>query len=417
MSSKIKQVKAREILDSRGNPTIETMVVLADGSVGVSAVPSGASTGKYEAIELRDEDPNRFAGKGVLKAVAAVHTKIFPLIRGLNAGKQTTIDELIIDLDGTPNKSRLGANAILSVSQAVIKAAGASQKLPIYRYLFDTYRLARKPILPVPIFNILNAGKHGPSSLEFQEFIVIPQRQKSFARNLQIGQAVYVALKALLTGKHLSTAIGDEGGFSPDLLSNLDGLELLRQAIRKASYKPGTQVALGLDVAASEFFRQGKYEISDFPRPLSAFRLIEYYAQICQKFPLIYLEDALEEDAWTDWQALTQRLKDKRVRVVGDDFLVTNPERVRQAIRQKACNTVLVKPNQIGTITETIQVIKLARQAGWEVVISHRSGETTDSFVADLAVAVGADFVKFGAPARGERVAKYNRLLQIEQEL
>lgn len=417
MSSQIKKIQAREILDSRGNPTIETWVELADGSQGISAVPSGASTGKHEAVELRDKDPDRFNGKGVLKAVRAVEKKIFPILKGLTVDKQSEIDQLMIDLDGTPNKSKLGANAILSVSQAIIKAAAQSQKLPLFQYLFKKYRLTKKPALPTPIFNILNAGKHGSSSLEFQEFIVIPQKQRSFAKDLEIGQSVYASLKKLLESKRLSTAIGDEGGFSPDLLSNLDGLEMLKQAIRKAKFKPGVNVAMGLDVAASEFYQKEKYRISDFPRPISAQKLIDYYQTICHKFPLIYLEDGLEEDSWTDWQELTKKVGSEKLSIVGDDFLVTNPERVKKAIKQKACNTVLVKLNQIGTVTETIKVIKLAKETNWKIVISHRSGETNDSLVADLAVAVGADYVKFGAPARGERVAKYNRLLEIEQNL
>jgi enolase len=416
-SGKIKHLQAREILDSRGNPTIETQVQLRDGSVGVSAVPSGASTGKYEAVELRDRDPDRFNGMGVLKAVKVVQQRIAPLLMGLEADKQAVIDKLMIDLDGTPNKRRLGANALLSVSQALVKAAALSLKQPVYRYLLQTYGLSKKPVLPTPIFNILNAGRHGPSSLEFQEFIVIPQHQRSFAKNLEAGQAIYVALRELLAAKGLSTALGDEGGFSPNLLSNLDGLEMVRRAIRRAGYKPGTSAALGLDVAASEFFRKGKYKISDFSRPITAETLITYYEKVSQRFPLIFLEDGLEQDSWQEWQQLTHRLGSERLSIVGDDFLVTNPLRVAKAIETQACNAVLVKPNQIGTITETMQVIGLAKKAGWKTVISHRSGETNDAFVADLAVAVGADFVKFGAPARGERVAKYNRLLQIEQEL
>ena len=417
MAATIKQVKACEILDSRGNPAVETTVILSDQSRGIASIPSGASVGKHEAVELRDNDPDRFNGMGVLKAITKVNEKIFPLIKSLQANKQEVIDQLLIDLDGTANKSRLGANSILSVSQALLKATAMSYKMPIYQYLKKKFKLTKNLEMPRPIFNLINAGKHGASELEFQEFQIIPWKQKSFKKNLQLGVEIYQALKKILKTKKLDFNVGDEGGFSPQLLNNFDALEILRKAIRKAGYRLGENVFLGLDVAASHFYKQKKYWISDFSRPISTDKLLLFYQRLVKQFHLRYLEDAFEEDSWQAWQKLTRQFSKQPVLITGDDLLCTNLKRLKKAIEIQAANAILVKPNQIGTINETIQVIKEAKKNNWQIIISHRSGETNDNFLADLAVGVGADMVKFGAPARGERLVKYNRLLKIEQEI
>lgn len=417
MTAKIKLVHAREILDSRGNPTLETAIGLTDGSFGIASVPSGTSKGKHEALELRDNDRSRFGGLGVLKAVANVNENIFPLIRNLQADKQTTIDQLMIDLDGSDNKSNLGANAILSVSQALVKASAESLKLPVYNYLQKLYGLRKKFKLPKPIFNLLNAGKHGSSRLEFQEFHLIPARQKSFRKNLEVGERVYQKVKEILIKLKLSYAVGDEGGYSPNLLSNLDGFEVLKKAVRQSGLQLGENAYLGLDASASNFYEKGKYRISDFARAITAKKLTEFYFKLGKRFHLRYLEDPLEEDAWQDWQNLRQSFSKTKLKIVGDDLLCTNPERLKIAIESNACSAILIKPNQIGTITETVQVIKIAKESGFKIIVSHRSGETNDDFLADFAVGVEADMVKFGAPARGERVVKYNRLLKIEEEV
>lgn len=416
MAATIKQIQAREILDSRGHPTLETLVVLSDDSYAFSSIPSGVSLGKHEALELRDQDPDRFNGLGVLKAVDNVNKKIFPILKSLRITKQEKIDQLMRDLDGTPNKSRLGANALLSVSQACLKAASASFKTPLYRYLKKEFGLVKKLKMPKPAFNLINAGEHGQSGLEFQEFHFIPAKQKTFKKNLQVGQLVYQSLKKILDKKRIQYSLGDEAGFSPDLLTNLDGFQLLKNALKAAKLKLGSNAYLGLDAAASTFFKDYKYRLSDFTSPLSSEKLIAFYLSLVKRFHFYYLEDPLNEEAWEEWSRLRRELSQLNVLVVGDDLLTTNPERLKKAIEKKACNAILIKPNQIGTMTETLEVIKMAREADFAVIISHRSGETNDDFLADLAVGVGAEMVKFGAPASGERVVKYNRLLQIEAE-
>ncbi|MFZ5366386.1 MAG: phosphopyruvate hydratase [Patescibacteria group bacterium] len=418
--SKIHSVRAREILDSRGNPTIETTVILDDGWRGVASVPSGASTGHYEAIELRDGDPARYNGMGVLKAVANVNQISGPKISGLDPTKQQEIDKLLISLDGTEDKSKLGGNAILSVSQGVCEAAAASLRLPLWKYinqLFTNYQLLITNIkIPIPTFNLINGGKHGAGNLEFQEFHVIPAGGKPYHQNLEMAEEIYQAVKKVLIRHGAVHSVGDEGGFAPNLFTNMDALEVIVQAIKESGHEFRKDVFMGLDVAASHFYKNGTYSIRDRTQPLQANELIEYYRELCGQYPLYLLEDPLFDDDWDSWTKLTQEIGDKTI-IVGDDLLCTNPERVKKGAEKKTCTAILVKPNQIGTISETLEVIKLARSASWKVIVSHRSGETNDTFIADFAVGVGADFTKFGAPARGERVAKYNRLLEIEEEL
>ena len=409
---KISQVKAREILDSRGNPTVEVDIVLEDGSVGRAAVPSGASTGTYEALELRDGERGRFWGKGVLKAVRNVNEVIGPAIRGLNVLDQHLIDQRLLELDGTPNKSRLGANAILGVSLAAAVAAANFLKLPLYRYLGG----AGARLLPVPLLNIINGGKHAPGSTDFQEYMIVPAGAPSFREALRMAAEIYHALGETLSERGLSTRIGDEGGFVPELKSNKEGVELLMIAIERAGYRPGEDCFIALDPAASEFFKDGSYVLKRDGKILPSEEMVELYAELVAEFPIISIEDGLAEDDWSGWSLLCRKLGDK-VQLVGDDLYVTNRERLLRGIREGASNSVLIKPNQIGTLSETLQTIETARRAGWTAVISHRSGETEDTFIADLAVAVNAGQIKTGAPARSERVAKYNRLLRIEEEL
>lgn len=418
--AKIKEVKAREILDSRGNPTVETTITLGDGIVATASVPSGASTGYHEAFELRDQDPKRFGGMGVLKAVDNVNKEIAPKIIGRQVQNQEEIDKVMIALDGTPNKEKLGGNAILSVSIASCKAAAASKKIPLYQYvtnLAKTYGLIVKSLkVPIPIVNQINGGKHGAGNLEFQEFHVVPSVAKPYHEALRMATEIYQTVEKVLIRHGAIHSVGDEGGFAPNLFTNLDALEVVVQAIKETDYLFRQDVFLGLDVAASHFFKNGRYAIRDRTQPLDGNQLVEFYRDLARQYPLYLLEDALFEDDWDGWKKLmTQAGKDTLI--VGDDLLCTNPDRVKRAIKEKACNTILVKPNQIGTVSETIDVIKLAREASWRVITSHRSGETNDTFIADFAVGVGADFTKFGAPARGERVVKYNRLLAIEEEL
>jgi len=413
---KIKDIHAREILDSRGNPTIETTVVLENGAEVTSAVPSGASVGKYEALELRDNDLGRYNGMGVLKAVANVNNVIKPKILGMEVRNQLEVDKTLIILDGTKNKSKLGANAILSVSQAVCRAAALEEKVPLFIHVGHLYDLKPQEMrIPVPIFNLINGGKHGAGNLDFQEFHIIPSGQKVYSENLRIGEEVYQAVKKVLILHGAIHSVGDEGGFAPNLFTNLDALEVLVKAIREAGYVFKQDVFLGLDVAASYFYQEGKYKIKDKTTPCGPEELIDFYQELLNQYPLLSLEDPFWEDDWESWQKITQNFPNTII--VGDDLLATNKKRVREAIKKRACSAILVKPNQIGTVAETIEVIKIARQAGWKIVVSHRSGETNDDFIADFAVGVGADYVKFGAPARGERVAKYNRLLKIEEEL
>lgn len=412
--SKIKAVDALEILDSRGNPTVRVMVELESGARGVAKVPSGASTGKNEAVELRDGDPTRYSGKGVRKAVANVQDVIGPDVIGLESTQQKVLDELLISLDGTPNKSCLGANAILGVSIAVARASAAERKVPLYRYLDDreTY------LLPVPMLNVLNGGKHADNNVDFQEFMIAPVGAPSFSEALRAAAETFQSLKGVLKQKGYETAVGDEGGFAPRLRSNEEPMELLAIAIVKAGYKPGSDIAISLDPAASEFYRDGVYVFhkSDGSRKSSA-EMIELWAHWLKKYPQIRsLEDGLAEDDWQGWQELTKRLGSS-VQLVGDDIFVTNPAIFQRGIQESIANSILIKLNQIGTITETLRCIEMAETNGYRAVISHRSGETDDSTIADLAVATGVGQIKTGSVCRGERVAKYNRLLEIEKEL
>jgi len=406
----IEAVGAREILDSRGNPTVEVEVLLDDGIVQRAAVPSGASTGAFEAYELRDGDKSRYGGKGVLKAVAAVIDELGPAIEGVEAAEQRIIDEILIETDGTENKSRTGANAILGVSLAVAKAAADSADLPLFRYLGGP----NAHILPVPLFNVINGGEHADNGIDMQEFFLAPLGAESFSEALRWGAEVYQVLKGELKAAGYATGLGDEGGFAPDLPSNREGLEFLVKAIEKAGFTPGTDIALGLDVAATEFFNDGVYRLDK--KDWNADQLTDYYIDLVDSFPIVTIEDALAEDDWENWTALTEKLG-KRVQLVGDDLFVTNPERLARGIELGAANSLLVKVNQIGTLSETLDAIDLAHRSGYTTMLSHRSGETEDTTIADLAVAVNSGQIKSGAPARSERVAKYNQLLRIEEEL
>ncbi|CAL4860132.1 phosphopyruvate hydratase [Microbacterium sp. MM2322] len=406
----IDAVGAREILDSRGNPTVEVEVLLDDGIVQRAAVPSGASTGAFEAYELRDGDKSRYGGKGVLKAVNAVIDELGPAIEGIDASEQRVIDEILIATDGTENKSRTGANAILGVSLAVSKAAADSADLPLYRYLGGP----NARVLPVPLFNVINGGSHADNGIDMQEFFLAPIGAESFSESLRWGAEVYQVLKKELQAAGYATGLGDEGGFAPDLPSNREGLDFLVKAIEKAGFTPGSEIALGLDVAATEFFSDGVYRLEN--KDWSADQLIDYYADLVDSFPIVTIEDALAEDDWDNWTALTERLG-KKVQLVGDDLFVTNPQRLSDGIKRGAANSLLVKVNQIGTLSETLDAIDVAHRAGYTTMLSHRSGETEDTTIADLAVAVNSGQIKSGAPARSERVAKYNQLLRIEEDL
>jgi len=415
----IKSVKAREILDSRGNPTIEVEMILASGTVGVAAVPSGASTGKHEAVELRDGDKSRYRGLGVLKAVEHVNTEIASAIEGMSALEQSLIDQQLIELDGTANKSRLGANAILGTSLAAAKAGASFRGIPLYRYLGGE----GVNLLPVPMLNILNGGKHASDSIDFQEFMIVPAGAASFRKAMQIASEVYHSLRKVIKDKGLSTNVGDEGGFAPQLPSNKDALELILAATDMAGYKAGQDLFIALDPAASEFYQgekhhtvHGKYVLSREGVALSSTEMIDYYVKLVSDYPIISIEDGLDEDDWASWSLLTAQLG-KHTQIVGDDLYATNMERLEKGIAQKASTSILIKPNQIGTLSETLAVIKRAQQEGWTTIISHRSGETEDTTIADLAVASTAGFIKTGAPCRSERLAKYNRLLRIEGEL
>ncbi|MDQ2903972.1 MAG: phosphopyruvate hydratase [Ktedonobacteraceae bacterium] len=408
----IEDVLAREILDSRGNPTIEVEVMLLGGERGVAAVPSGASTGVHEAVELRDGDKSRYGGKGVLVAVQNVNETLREALVGLDATDQVVLDEVMIELDGTPNKGKLGANAILGVSLAVARAAANAHQLSLYRYLGGVF--ART--LPVPMMNILNGGKHADNSTDMQEYMVLPVGATTFRDALRMGAEVYQGLKKVLHGKKYNTNVGDEGGFAPSLGSNREALELIVAAIESAGYKPGVDICLGLDPAASEFYDNGKYVLAREGRTLSSSEMVDLYEQWIGEYPIISIEDGLAEDDWQGWSHLRQRLGE-RIQLVGDDLFVTNTERLKRGIRERSANSILVKLNQIGTLTETLDAIETAKQAGFTAVVSHRSGETEDTTIADLVVATNAGQIKTGAPARSERVAKYNRLLVIEEEL
>jgi enolase len=410
--STIKNLRAREILDSRGNPTLEVEAILDSGSTGRAAVPSGASTGKYEAVELRDGDKSRYNGKGVLKAVANVNGTIAKAITGMSATDQEKIDLTMIELDGTPDKSKLGANAILGTSLAVAYASADLKNIPLYRYLGGDDAC----ILPVPMMNILNGGRHAANSTDLQEFMVMPAGASNFSQAMQIGTEVYHALKNVLKDKGLNTNVGDEGGFAPSLPSNKEAVEAIIAAIETTGYRPGRDIFIALDPASSEFYEDGKYVLAREGRTLNPVEMVEFYVKLVNEYPIISIEDGMAEDDWDGWRLITEKLGSK-IQLVGDDLYVTNVNRLRQGIQTKASNSILIKLNQIGTLTETIEAIRMAQQAGWTAVVSHRSGETEDTTIADLAVALNTGQIKTGAPCRSERTAKYNRLLRIEEEL
>ena len=412
--SAIVDVRGREILDSRGNPTVEADVILETGARGRAAVPSGASTGEHEAVELRDKDPKRFLGRGVLKAVQHVNGEIRDAVRGFEAREQLDIDRTLIELDGTPNKGRLGANAILSVSMAAARAAATENKLPLYRYLGGPDAC----LLPIPMMNILNGGSHAPNNVDIQEFMVMPVGAQSFSHGLQMGAEVFHHLKKVLTEQGKNTAVGDEGGFAPDLASNDDAVEVVLLAVERAGYRPGEDIVLAIDAAASEFYsEEGEYVFrwSSGERMDSA-GMVDFWAEWLKKYPIRSVEDALDENDWDGWKSLTDRVGDE-VQIVGDDIFVTNPVRLERGIKEGVANAILIKVNQIGTLTETLQAIRMADEAGYKSVISHRSGETEDTFIADLAVATGVGQIKTGSASRTDRVAKYNQLLRIEEAL
>jgi enolase len=413
--SAIVSIHARQILDSRGNPTIEVEVTLDSGATGWAAVPSGASTGEFEAVELRDGG-EAWLGKGVSRAVDNVNGEIAAALKGARAVEQGALDETMIELDGTPNKGRLGANAILGVSLAVAKASAADSGRPLYRYLAELYGAGEPSLLPVPMMNVLNGGAHADNSVDFQEFMVVPAGAASFAECLRVGTEVFHALKTSLAEKKLSTAVGDEGGFAPDLESNEAALRAVLDGVEAAGYEPGSDVFIALDPATSEVFEGGAYVLEHEGRTLSSEEMASYWEDACGRYPIVSIEDGMDEEDWDGWKALTERIGG-RVQLVGDDLFVTNPERLRRGIELGVGNSILVKVNQIGTLSETLEAIRVAREAGYTAVISHRSGETEDTTIADLAVATGAGQIKTGAPSRSDRVAKYNRLLRIEEEL
>ena len=420
--TEIVDIHAREILDSRGNPTVEVDVVLEDGALGRAAVPSGASTGEFEAIELRDGDANRYGGKGVRGAVQNVNELIAPDLEGYDARDQVMIDNRLIELDGTENKEKLGANATLGVSMAVARAAAASLGVPLYRYLGGSHAC----VLPVPMMNILNGGQHADNSVDLQEFMVMPYGAESFHQALQMGAEVFHALKKVLKEKGYNTAVGDEGGFAPDLKSNEEAIEVIIEAIGKAGYEPGKDIFLALDPASSSFYGKdakgrgieapGRYVLASEDRNLSAEEMVDFYASWCEKYPICSIEDGLAEEDWAGWKILTDRLGDK-VQLVGDDLFVTNTKRLARGIKEGSANSILIKVNQIGTMTETCEAINMAHRNGWTSVVSHRSGETEDTTIADLCVAMNTGQIKTGSACRSERVAKYNQLLRIEEEL
>jgi enolase len=415
MQTTIEMIHGREVLDSRGNPTVEVEVSLFDGSWGRAIVPSGASTGVHEALELRDGDTSRFGGKGVLKAVENVNSELAELLLGWDATDQRSIDLAMIEVDGTENKSRIGANSILGVSLAVAKAAANSLELPLYRYIGGI----SAHLLPVPMLNILNGGAHtGWQSTDAQEFMIMPLGAQSFSEGLRWGAEIYQELKTVLRTKGYTALVGDEGGFAPALKANAEAVEIILEAIEKAGYKTGEQVSIALDPAASEFYdnERGVYQLRSEGKELSGEELVEFWESWVKQYPIVSIEDGLAQDDWDSWQLMTAKLGD-RIQIVGDDLLVTNPERVRKGVELKACNSLLVKVNQIGTLTETLEAVQVCREAGWKAVTSHRSGETEDATIADLSVAIHMGQIKTGAPARSDRVAKYNQLLRIEDEM
>lgn len=410
--SQIEEISALEILDSRGNPTVEVTVLLSNGAAGRAAVPSGASTGTFEAVELRDKDKGRYQGKGVLKAIQNINENISKALLGANAIEQTLIDRELLALDGTENKANLGANATLAVSLAVAKAAAASVGMPLFRYVGGVSAC----VLPVPLLNIVNGGKHAEDGVDFQEFMIVPLGASSFAECLRWGVETYHSLKDVLHAKGLSTAVGDEGGFAPALKSNEEALALIVGAIEKAGFKPGKDIALALDPASSEFYSNGKYNLTKEGRSLSREEMVDYYVQLCDNYPIVSIEDGVAEEDWDAWKLMTDKLG-RRIQLVGDDLFVTNTTRLQRGIDQGIANSILIKPNQIGTLTETLAAINLATENGYSCVMSHRSGETEDFTIADLAVATNVGQIKTGAPCRSERTAKYNQLLRIERDL
>lgn len=409
---KIADIRAREILDSRGNPTLGVTVRLSGGASGYAAVPSGASTGTHESLEFRDGDKSRYGGKGVLKAAAKVNQIIAPALIGMSALEYRLVDQKMIDLDGSPNKSALGANAILGVSLATAHAAANFLKIPLYQYLGGD----GAHVLPVPMMNILNGGKHAENSTDFQEFMIVPAGAENFANALRMGAEVYQALKKVISAEGLNTNVGDEGGFAPELPSNKTAIELILKSIETAGYQPGRDIFLALDPAASEFYQGSKYHLKREGRSLSSAEMIQYYAELAADYPIISIEDGLAEDDWEEWKILTQQIG-RKVQLVGDDLYVTNLARLSRGIAELSSNSILIKPNQVGTLSEAIAAIEMAKKARWTAIVSHRSGETEDTTIADLAVAMDTGLIKAGAPCRSERVAKYNRLLQIEEEL
>lgn len=419
--AKITQIWAREIIDSKGTPTIEAACQLDSGVVSVTSVPSGTSKGTHESLELRDADPERYKGKGVLKAVSNVNQIIGPEIvkSNVDPSNQVEIDKILVGLDGTENKSKLGSNSLLAVSVAVTKAAAMANNMQLYQWVQELAKqkgLTPTLKIPTPVFNMINGGLHGAGNLDFQEFFVIPASSKSFSEGIRLGVEIYMVIGESLARRGAIHSVGDEGGYAPNLFTNADALEILVEAIKQTPYQIGRDVFLGLDVAASTFFENNSYVIRDKSAPLSEDDMIEYYKELNNLYHLAILEDPLHEDAWAGWKKMSLALG-KQLAIVGDDLLVSNTKRVKKAIEEQACNSILIKHNQVGTISETIDIIKQAKDANWKIIVSHRSGETNDSFIADFAVGVGADYVKFGAPARGERVVKYNRLSSIEAEL
>ena len=410
--TEIVDVKAREILDSRGNPTVEVDVAVACGAVGRAAVPSGASTGKREALELRNKKAKRYGGKGVATAVNNVMQKIGPAVNGMDAADQVALDKLMIELDGTANKSKLGANAILGVSMAACRAAAMAYGMPLYRYLGGI----NARVLPIPMMNIVNGGAHAANNLDIQEFMIVPVGAKSIAQAVQMGSEIFHQLKTLLKGKNLNTAVGDEGGFAPNLDSNEEAIKYIISAVEKAGYKPGVEIGIALDAAASEFYKKGKYVLASEKKSLTAQQLIDYYEKLVDKYPIMSIEDGLAEQDWKGWEAMTDRLEGV-IQLVGDDIFVTNPKIFSKGIEQGIANSILIKLNQIGTVTETLDAIEMAKQSGYTTVISHRSGETEDTFIADLVVGVNGGQIKTGSMSRSDRVAKYNQLIRIEEEL
>jgi len=414
--TKIANIKGREVLDSRGNPTVEADVILEDGTIGSACAPSGASTGSREALELRDKDANRYLGKGVLKAVEAVNTRIREALIGKDAADQRALDNVMLELDGTENKANLGANAILAVSLAAAKAAATSLGKPLYAHIADLNGTSGKYSMPVPMMNILNGGEHADNNVDIQEFMIQPVAAKSFAEALRIGAEIFHALKKVLNSKGLNTAVGDEGGFAPDLPSNEGALAVIQEAVEKAGYKLGTDVTLALDCASSEFYKDGQYQLSGEGKSFDSAGFADYLAGLCQRYPIVSIEDGMDESDWEGWKVLTEKLGDK-VQLVGDDLFVTNTKILKQGIDKSIGNSILIKFNQIGSLSETLDAIKMAQDAGYTAVISHRSGETEDTTIADLAVATCAGQIKTGSLCRSDRVAKYNQLLRIEEAL